>query len=132
MYTAMKRYNYFQAIPLAFYSRALYRDVRHTWNGLGFTYLFLLIALALIPVAFLTDRMLSTIFNVPEQSTSLVVTTEAGKYVSEDIMAVINQIPDMTLKNGRLTLNSATSPHTIVSPDTQEPFIIIDLSLIHI
>ena len=50
----MRRYSIVQAIPLSFFSRALYRDVARSWRGIGLAYLVLLVALLTLVVAIRT------------------------------------------------------------------------------
>ncbi|MCI0404254.1 MAG: hypothetical protein L0212_12175, partial [Acidobacteria bacterium] len=47
----MRKYSILQPLLLSFYSKDLYQDVGQHWRGTGFLYLFLLLALAWIPIA---------------------------------------------------------------------------------
>lgn len=46
----MRRYSIFQALPLSFFSRDLYRDVAATWRGIGIVYLLVLVLLTTLLV----------------------------------------------------------------------------------
>ncbi|HKQ59311.1 MAG TPA: DUF1189 family protein [Candidatus Eisenbacteria bacterium] len=46
----MRRYSIFQAIPLSFFSRDLYRDVATAWRGAGIVYMVVLVAILAVLV----------------------------------------------------------------------------------
>lgn len=76
-------YRYWQALYMAFYSRRLYVDVAKRWRGFGFFYLLLLIAVAIIPLS--TRIML-----------------DINRYVNEEIISPIENIPALRVQNGEV------------------------------
>ena len=93
----MRRFGLIHPLALAFYSRPLYRDVLLQWKGFGLTYLLVLLSLSTIPGVL----RLSYAFS---------------EAVSSDAPAVVRQIPAMTIKEGRLSV------------DAQQPYVITDKS----
>ncbi len=45
----MRKYKFFHGFILAFFSPAFYRDVRQHWKGVGFGYLFMMLAVLWVP-----------------------------------------------------------------------------------
>ena len=103
----MKKYSILNPLALSFYSKELYRDVGQEWRGTGFLYLFLLLALAWIPIAFK-------------------VHTGFVKWLNENAPAFLLQVPAVNIQNGRVYTDVPT-PYVITS-NTGEPIVIIDLT----
>lgn len=100
-------FNLFHAPILSFFSSEFYKDVVLRWKGIGISYLCLLTLLFTLPEAVKMHRDLSHFLSL------------AGP-------KVISQFPVMTLKDGKLSINSP-SPHKIYYKDKQ-PIAIIDTS----
>jgi len=100
------RYSVFHRVVLSFYSRALYRDVGLEGRGVGFLYLFLLLAvLWLVPM----------------------VGAHRGiaKWVDEEAAAVLEQVPPITVTDGVVS-TPEDRPYVITDPATGETLAIID------
>lgn len=104
----MKQYKIFHPFILSFFSKSLYHDVARNWKGIGFLYLLLLVT-----------------------NVSIIVTAQfhkalKGVHEDEDMKSFIEQVPDITLKNGRISINKP-QPYIINDPSQDDnPFIIID------
>lgn len=102
----MKRYKVFHPFVLSFFSKSLYQDIAQNWKGSGFLYLFLLVLICSIPI---TVKFHLALSDVPAE-----------------IDPVIQQIPDITLKNGTISIQEP-QPYFINDPSQQDsPVIIID------
>lgn len=102
----VKRFRIWQVPPLAFFSRALYRDVALHWQGVAFGYLFLLLALCWIPGALKTHNSFAF-------------------FVDEEAPLIIEQVPDITIIDGQAFIDQ-TQPYTIYDPETGEALLVID------
>jgi len=81
-----KKYSLIHLPLFAFFSKRLYREVGHKWKGVNFCYLFLLLAICLIPPAIsMREHML--------QSLEL------------NQLHLINQIPEIQIRNGRVMVD---------------------------
>lgn len=78
-----KVFSYRQALYMAFYSGRLYVDVKKRWRGFGLKYLILLIMIATIPLSIHVIYKFNQAFN-------------------DQMIAVINKIPPLTVHNGQL------------------------------
>ena len=79
-------FSYWQALYMAFYSRRLYLDVGVRWRGVGFFYLFLMLAVASIP---LSARLIH----------------HYNQFISDQIIAPLATIPPLELQNGIISFN---------------------------
>lgn len=104
----MQQYNALQALYLSFYSAPLYQDVGRRWQGTGFLYLLLLLALAWIP------HMAA-------------VQTAIAEGIDNEAQALAGQIPAITISNGEVSTDVDT-PHFIRDPKTDKLLAIIDLT----
>jgi len=104
----MNNFSYVQAPYLSFYSRAFYSHVANVRRGTGFGYLFLLIALCVIP---------------------LVLQTRSGffHFVDKEAPKVVTQIPELIIENGIASIEEP-QPYYILNPDDQSPLMIIDMT----
>ena len=91
---------------MSFYSGDLYWDVCHQWKGVGFLYLFLLLAVCWIPRA---------------------ITFQGGvaAFVETEAPPIVTQIPQITIAAGEVSTD-VNQPYTIVDPKTQKELAIID------
>ncbi|MEA2068540.1 MAG: DUF1189 family protein [Verrucomicrobiota bacterium] len=90
---------------LSFFSKRLYRDVGHNWKGANLAYLFLLLSICCLPVAFhVREGMLHSL--------------ETGQ------TNILNQIPDIHLKKGRVSIEQ-DQPYYI-NRNNGTPLAIID------
>lgn len=102
----MKQYNVLQAIFMSFYSKNLYRDVANNWGGKAFFYLLFLLCLSWIAFVCVLQMGIN----------------EGYRKHSD---AVIDQIPVLTIKDGKLS-TPENKPYVIVNPDTKEKVFVID------
>lgn len=102
----MKRYSILHPLYLSFASRDLYRDVRTNWQGTGFLYLLLLLAITWLPIMVKVHR------DISEE-----IRREAPKY--------IEQVPQVTIVKGRVSIDQPV-PYTISNPDDRAPLMVID------
>jgi len=102
----MRKYSVWQAIPMSFYSRKLYRDVAKNWGGTAFLYLFLIVALSMIPATYLLQVALNQVYvNVSD------------KFVA--------QIPVLTVKDGKIS-TPEKRPYIIKDNDNKEVIAVVD------
>lgn len=102
-------YSNARAIPLALYSKEVYQDVAHRWQGMGFGYLFLLLSLLCVPVT-----LVAVVW-------SLTITLDSPY----DFNYLIDQIPEIQIENGEAKL-SVPQPYYIKTKDTAEIVGVID------
>lgn len=117
----MPRYNIIQAIVLSLFSKALYRDVLQRWQGMGFGYMLLVIALGTLPLAFYANQKVSTVITTTEDT----LTGESQTTLSEEALYIIDQIPDMVLQDGVLS-TEVEQPFVIHVPEQDNALIIIN------
>ena len=102
----MRKYKIFHSIVLSFYSKSLYQDVAQNWKGAGIVYLLLLALIVSLPI---TVRVHQELSKVPEV-----------------IEPVIQQVPDISLKKGKISIDP-DQPYLINDPSQENnPVIIID------
>lgn len=115
-------YSKLKAIPYSFFSRDLYRDIRTRWEGIGFSYLFLLMALLIIPaVVAMLVALHVFLFSetVNGQSRAMFFAT-----------MVADQLPPMTWEDGELSIEGEQPYIILVQGEAGEkafPLAIIDL-----
>ena len=102
----MRRYSIFHVPFLSFFSKKLYIDVGRNWKGVNFLFLLLLLTVCLIPAMIQLHRGMSN-------------------FVNNEAPAIINQIPEITITDGRVSIKEA-QPYYIVDPDSNKPLAIID------
>jgi len=102
----MRRYSIFHAPALSFFSKKLYIDVSRNWKGVNFLYLLLLLAVCLTPTMINLHRGISN-------------------FVNNEAPAIVNQIPEITITDGRVSIKEA-QPYYIIDPDSDKPLAIID------
>lgn len=102
----MKRYTTLHPLYMSFYSKSLYQDVGRNWGKVSFLYLFLLLSVSLIPVAFKLQSQI------------------AG-YLFREAPKIIQQVPRITIAKGTVSVNEKM-PYIIKEPETNAPLIIID------
>jgi hypothetical protein len=102
----MKRYSFFHAPILAFFSKSFYRDVGQHWRGTGLAYLLVILAILWIPTMVKMQLGITRFVN-----------TESKKFTE--------QIPAITIAHGKVTTNVPT-PYTIKDPKTGTDLAIID------
>ena len=71
---------------LSFFSKKLYRDVGQNWKGANIAYLFILLAICWVPVTLQLRR-------------------EVVQSLGSNQSLLLNQIPDIHIKNGRVEMN---------------------------
>lgn len=104
----MQQYNIFQAIPMSFYSKNLYKDVAQNWGIKSFFYLLFILALSWIVATYTMQR-------------------DINRAVSNKTEQFFSQFPVITVKDGKIS-TPENRPYTIISPETKEKIIVIDTS----
>jgi len=102
----MRKYSIFHVPFLSFFSKKLYIDVGRNWKGVNFLYLLLLLTVCLIPTMINLHRGMSN-------------------FVNNEAPAIINQIPEITITDGRVSIKEA-QPYYIIDADSNKPLAIID------
>jgi hypothetical protein len=102
----MKRYSFFHAPFLSFFSGALYRDVARNWRGMGFLYMFVLLAVLWIP-------------------SIIKLQVGVNRFVDVESKKLTDQIPAITISHGKVSTDVPT-PYYIKDPDSGTTFAIID------
>jgi hypothetical protein len=102
----MKKFSIIHLPLLSFFSRELYRDVGLNWKGVGFGYLFLLLAICTVPRMFKIQKGLSN-------------------FIDEQSPPFINQVPKITVEKGEVHIDQP-QPYYIKAPDSNEVIAIID------
>ncbi len=96
----------FHVPTMSFYSGDLYWDVCHNWKGVGFLYLFLLLAVCWMPRA-------------------MTIQGGVAAFVETEAPPIVTQIPQITVAGGEVWAD-VIQPYTIVDPKTQKALAIID------
>lgn len=104
----MQEYNFWQAIPQAFYSKNLYKDIDQNWRGIGLRYLLLICFICSLP-------LLHTLHNVAVR-------------ITNDLYTIAAQAPVITIKDGIVSINQPV-PYAIKEPETNKTIIVIDTSI---
>ena len=105
-YKIMKRYRFFQAPAMAFFSPSFYKDVGLNWKGTGFAYLLLLLAICWVP-------------------TFIQFQLSVANYVENKAPAIISQIPPIIIIKGEASAD-VTQPYKIIDPDSGKVLVLID------
>jgi hypothetical protein len=100
------RFSIIHPLYMAFFSKALYRDVGRSWKGYGLVYLFSVVGLCMIPFALLAQSAVSD-------------------YLNKEAPRIIRQMPEITVSNGKLSIDRP-EPYFVRDEQTGEPFIIFD------
>jgi hypothetical protein len=103
---AMKKFSIIHVPAMSFFSEALYRDVGLHWKGTGFAYLLLLLAVCWIPAM-------------------IQIHTGFSQFITNDAPPVINQVPQITITNGEVSIEEP-QPYYIKAPDSNQVLAIID------
>lgn len=91
---------------LSFYLKDLYREVSTEWRGTCFLYLFMLLAVCLLPDMANVHRAYSA-------------------YVQKDLPPIVAQLPEISIRNGVASI-AAPQPYFVNDPKTKKPLIILD------
>lgn len=102
----MKKYSIFHIPVLSFFSKELYREVGLHWKGVNFLYLFLLLAVCLMP-------------------TTIKIYFGFTNFVNNEAPAFIEQVPEITIDNGKVSINEP-QPYYIKDPEKGDALAIID------
>jgi hypothetical protein len=102
----MKKFSIIHIPLLSFFSRELYRDVGLNWKGVGFGYLFLLLAICTVPGMFKFQKGLST-------------------FIDEQLPQFVKQVPKITIEKGEVHIDEP-QPYYITVPDSNKIVAIID------
>ncbi|NIP27874.1 MAG: DUF1189 domain-containing protein [Phycisphaerae bacterium] len=102
----MKKYSIIHLPVLSFYSKDLYRDVGLNWKGICFGYLLLFLAICWIPMM-------------------VKIHTGFSAFVQNDAPPVIDQVPEITITDGRVSI-AEPQPYFIREPDSNQVIAVID------
>jgi hypothetical protein len=102
----MRRFSFFHAPVLSFFSKSLYQDVAEHWRGTGLLYLLIIAALVWIPTTIKMHR-------------------EFGRFATNEAPRITQQIPRITITDGKVSTDVAT-PYFIKDPADGTPLMIID------
>lgn len=102
----MRRYNYFHAVVLSFFSKSFYQDVGRQWRGTGLLYLLVLLVLVWIPTVIRGYLGLAD-------------------FVNNTAPGVTEQIPPITITNGKASAD-VPMPHVIKDPKSGVTLAVID------
>lgn len=103
----MKRYSFFHALFMSFFSKSLYKDVGRNWRGTGLLYLFMLLVIVWIP-------------------TMIKMQIGFSRFVDWEAPAITQQIPRITIKNGEASTDVET-PY-FIKDQQGNPIAIIDMT----
>jgi hypothetical protein len=102
----MSKYTLFQIPPLSFYSTDLYRDMALNKEGIGFGYLFLLLAVCWLVLVFSIGNKVSS-------------------YFDDYSPGFLAQFPEITIFDGQASIRES-QPYYMDDPETGMPFAVID------
>ena len=102
----MKKYSIFHIPVLSFFSKDLYRDVGLHFKGVNFLYLLLLLVVCMLPVM-------------------IMVYIKFTNFANNEAPAIIEQVPEITIKNGKVSINEP-QPYYIKDPKNGDVLAIID------
>ena len=102
----MKKYSIIHAPVMSFFSMDFYRDVGLNWKGVGFGYLFLLLAVFWVPKIIRIQWM-------------------ASDFVEYEAPDVVGQVPEITIADGEVSIKEP-QPYYITMPDSNKAIAIID------
>ena len=102
----MSKYSIFQIPLLSFYSTDLYRDMAFNKKGIGFAYLFFLLALCWLIIVLAVDN-------------------KVDAYFDEYSPGFLDQFPEITILNGNASIRES-QPFYIDDPETGRPLAVID------
>jgi hypothetical protein len=104
----MKKYSLWHPFFLSFFSKDLYRDVGQSWKGIAALYLLLLLAFCWV-------------------FETWAVHVKVSQFLANETPPFIEQIPEITIKDGDVSINEP-EPYFISVPETKEVIAIIDTS----
>lgn len=102
----MIKYSFAQAPYLAFFSKDFYRYISNEKNGTGFGYLFVLLAILVIPAVFKAS-------------------IEFSAFIDNEAPKIITQVPEVTIANGEASIEER-QPYVITHPENNEALVVID------
>jgi hypothetical protein len=102
----MKNYSIFHVPVWSFFSKALYREAALEWQGTGFAYLLLLLAVCWIALI-------------------LQVQAKFSRFVDQEAPKLICQIPAFSIVKGKAAIQEP-QPYLIKEPKTGETLLVID------
>lgn len=107
----MNTYSKLKAIPHSFFSRDLYRDVRTRWQGIGFSYLLLLMSI----FAAIATAGIVTLFSHFAYEPA----PDGQSMLANILYQAAGQVPPMSWTAGELSVE-AEQPYTITISATEE------------
>ncbi len=106
--TRNRNFSIFHPLFMSFYSKIFYRDVCRNWKGFSFLYLLFILSLTSLFMALQAHTIFSN-------------------FIKQSAPAIIDQMPVITINNGKASINEDT-PYIIRDPGTGQKIIIIDTS----
>jgi len=103
----MKKYKIYTPLLKSYFSKDLYRDVAKNWGGIGALYLLLLVSIMTIIITF-------------------GVSQRYQKYFKPELVNIINQLPEVNIKDGKLTAQNVRK--LTIKDLEKDDAIIFDLS----
>ena len=104
----MRKFTWWQALWLSFFSRQLYQSVARQWRGIGSLYLLILSALVVLPV-------------------TMEIRADYLAFVENDLPLYLDELPELTIQNGTAS-TPEDRPYIINEKGTTDPFIVVDTS----
>lgn len=101
----MRQFNIFRPLYMAFYSKALYRDVGQNWLGTGLLYLLLLVAICSLPFSYNMQQTVKSIYT--------------------SYKPVVAQVPIIAVKDGTVSIDKP-EPYYIKDLNTGRIRAVID------
>ncbi len=104
---SVRKYNLFHAIYMSFFSKDFYRDVARNWYGLSILFLLILVLITGIPVL-------------------MEINAGINRFVEQSSTKVVQQMPPVTIKNGRLSTPQNRPYLVTIETDGEKESIIVD------
>lgn len=102
----MRKFPWWQALWLSFFSRTLYQSVARQWQGIGSLYLLIVSALVVMPI-------------------TMQIREGYLAFTEDELPLYLDELPELTIQNG-LASTPEKRPYIINERGTTEPFIVID------
>jgi Protein of unknown function (DUF1189). len=104
----MRKFTWWQALWLSFFSRQLYQSVARQWRGIGSLYLLILSILVVMPV-------------------TMEIRAGYRSFIENDLPLYLDELPVLTIQNGTAS-TPEQRPYIINEKGTTDPFIVVDTS----
>ncbi len=108
----MQEFGRLKTIPYSFFSAECYRYVRVNWEGLGFSYLFIINLILFTPAVLIAIIAFDTLLIQKDQS--------GTSPISEFIYTIIDQVPEIVIEDGTMTTEFDEPYHLYAHIDGEE------------